>query len=601
MWFHAYEQYGPDLEYHIGYANSPDGITWDKYAGNPVLKADTAAVSWERGLYSPNVVYHDGIFHMWYVGISDAYNAFVEIGHATSPDGINWTKDSLNPVIKRGGLFGTCYPMVIYDGSQFRMWYAQIQGFDWNIIEYHYATSSDGSNWDRRDNPVMLPDSDSWENRLFDLSIVFRENKYQMWYTEGFSGIFDVRYATSSDGLTWTKTPDLVLENNISGWESYGVGQQTVLYDEIYSMYKMWYVGATAATDSRIGYAWSADATDIAKNYNCSAHDTYVPVGSDVLVTAEIVEPSDQSIVVNALLQSTDGSVSENFQMYDDGNHSDGAADDGIYGTNCNLGSAETEYYNYVTVLLENDDVTLSSNNNSFFTTKGPLEIDNYEFTSDITEFSPGTRPRFQINLINSGLLGEIKNVDVELIIPENAGFKETTTGVPVWGDIGPGEIVGNTNRPIAITVNDTCQIGHYDIVLEISSDNKVWWYDTLTIDIVTDVEDELSSLPNEFALDQNYPNPFNPSTTIKYSIPKAVKSLPGEVTQSVTKTGERSIVNLTIYDVLGREVATLVNEHQGPGNYQVSFDASLLSSGVYFYKLTAGKHISTKKMLMIK
>jgi hypothetical protein len=74
----------------------------------------------------------------------------------------------------------------------------------------------------------------------------------------------------------------------------------------------------------------------------------------------------------------------------------------------------------------------------------------------------------------------------------------------------------------------------------------------------------------------------------IEYSIPKEVKS-------------EMSKVRLIVYDMLGGEVAALVNEQQQPGYYTVEFDASLLSTGVYFYKLTAGKFISTKKMLLLK
>ncbi len=93
---------------------------------------------------------------------------------------------------------------------------------------------------------------------------------------------------------------------------------------------------------------------------------------------------------------------------------------------------------------------------------------------------------------------------------------------------------------------------------------------------------------PNEFHLYQNYPNPFNPTTKIKYSIPSLGTSL-------------MKLVQLKVYDVLGREVAILVNKQQQPGNYEVAFDASTLSSGVYFYTLRTGGFIKTKKMLLLK
>jgi len=100
---------------------------------------------------------------------------------------------------------------------------------------------------------------------------------------------------------------------------------------------------------------------------------------------------------------------------------------------------------------------------------------------------------------------------------------------------------------------------------------------------VITNVENIQNNLPSKFVLEQNYPNPFNPTTTVKYSIPNS-----GNVT-------------LKVYDVLGNEVATLVNEERPAGVYEVEFDASRLSSGIYFYKLLSGVFISTKKMILIK
>ena len=88
---------------------------------------------------------------------------------------------------------------------------------------------------------------------------------------------------------------------------------------------------------------------------------------------------------------------------------------------------------------------------------------------------------------------------------------------------------------------------------------------------------------PNRFELFQNYPNPFNPSTKIKYQLPSA------------------GYVKLNIYDILGRKVETLVNSYQNVGNYVAKFDASKLSSGVYFYSLQAGTLVETRKMILIK
>lgn len=102
-------------------------------------------------------------------------------------------------------------------------------------------------------------------------------------------------------------------------------------------------------------------------------------------------------------------------------------------------------------------------------------------------------------------------------------------------------------------------------------------------------IEFDLTS-PMVFSLEQNYPNPFNPSTKIRYNIPSVIST-----------TGRNLNVVLKIYDVLGDEVATLVNEEKPAGNYEVNFDASKLSSGVYFYQLLAGSFFETKKMILIR
>jgi photosystem II stability/assembly factor-like uncharacterized protein len=101
-------------------------------------------------------------------------------------------------------------------------------------------------------------------------------------------------------------------------------------------------------------------------------------------------------------------------------------------------------------------------------------------------------------------------------------------------------------------------------------------------IGLLTDVN-ENSITVADFRLSQNYPNPFNPSTTIRFQVPNS------------------SFVNLKVYDILGNEVATLVNEERPVGSYEVNFDAKGLSSGIYFYKLQAGSFVETRKMILMK
>jgi PKD repeat protein len=129
-------------------------------------------------------------------------------------------------------------------------------------------------------------------------------------------------------------------------------------------------------------------------------------------------------------------------------------------------------------------------------------------------------------------------------------------------------------------------QTGDYSVKLVVSngtSADTLVRTDYVSVSPVTGVKGEESQLPTEFSLYQNYPNPFNPSTVIKYSV------------------AEESLVTLKVYNILGTEVATLVNEKKTPGFYELNFGGENLPSGVYVYRIEAGNFTSSKKMLLIK
>ena len=112
-------------------------------------------------------------------------------------------------------------------------------------------------------------------------------------------------------------------------------------------------------------------------------------------------------------------------------------------------------------------------------------------------------------------------------------------------------------------------------------------------LDNTTSVDGE-QEIPNKFFLEQNYPNPFNPSTKISFTIPN--------VGDAIHRGGaSQTNVILKVYDILGTEVATLVNESKNAGKYEIDFNAEGLSSGMYFYTLTAGSLRETKKMILLR
>jgi hypothetical protein len=107
----------------------------------------------------------------------------------------------------------------------------------------------------------------------------------------------------------------------------------------------------------------------------------------------------------------------------------------------------------------------------------------------------------------------------------------------------------------------------------------------------VTFAEENIDETLARYIFSQNYPNPFNPVTKIKYSIP------------SVTLRQAQSDIRVTlkVYDILGREIAVLVNEEKPAGEYEVEFNAANLPSGIYFYQLKAGQYLETRKMVLLK
>jgi len=119
--------------------------------------------------------------------------------------------------------------------------------------------------------------------------------------------------------------------------------------------------------------------------------------------------------------------------------------------------------------------------------------------------------------------------------------------------------------------------------VLATAFAEPVAYYQTIVTDDITGIEEITSGIPSEFSLFNNYPNPFNPATTINFVIP------------------EVSFVEIKVYDVLGSEVATILNESKEAGYHHVQFDATNLQSGIYFYQLQAGSFAETKKMILLK
>lgn len=300
------------------------------------------------------------------------------------------------------------------------------------------------------------------------------------------------------------------------------------------------------------------------------------PEGDTVKVVAQISNPENHPITVYAMINGDQNTFQDSIELFDDGLHGDGVASDNTFGGSKLLLSIEEDFYN---VKLHTTDLDESLKtycaNVGLFTTAGPIEIESYS----VVEVSKGLIGLADFILKNNGTEKTIENIVAELktsdtcvteFVKDNSGF----------GDLAAGESY-SAALAFAFNIDSCATIVNFE--LEISSNGVVYWTDSFMVDVATDIEDELPNLPKEYALEQNYPNPFNPSTTIKYSIPN------------------QSYVILKVFDVLGRQVATLVNKEQPQGNYEVKLDASNLTSGIYFYTMQAGEFMETKKMILIK
>ncbi|MFH0733825.1 MAG: T9SS type A sorting domain-containing protein [bacterium] len=162
-------------------------------------------------------------------------------------------------------------------------------------------------------------------------------------------------------------------------------------------------------------------------------------------------------------------------------------------------------------------------------------------------------------------------SLDSNLFVSNSEGIFVTSNNGVTWQNVGDG---------LPNTVIRSFQIK--DDILYAGTDGRGIWKRPLS-EMFVSVEKITGEVPNSFVLKQNYPNPFNPSTTISFSLPK------------------QEFVTIKIYDILGKEIATLVNEELGAGNYNKAWNAENYSSGIYFCRFNAGSFLETRKMNLLK
>jgi len=258
---------------------------WTKHSSNPILNPGTSGQWDDNWIYGADVIKDESDYKMWYCA-SDGSND--RIGYATSGDSVTWTKSGSNPVLNLGG--GGQWddsvvdnPCVIKDGTDYKMWYTGAG----TTGQIGYATSGDGIAWTKSgSNPILtVGTGGQWDDAgaIYPAIVKDGPTDYKMWYSGNDGSNYRIGYATSGDGIAWTKYgSNPILDLGTGGqWDDAGVSSQTVIKD---GSYKMWYMGFDGANQS-IGYAtsgdgisWSKYGSVLAVGNNTEWDDTYLHI-----------------------------------------------------------------------------------------------------------------------------------------------------------------------------------------------------------------------------------------------------------------------------------------------------------------------------------
>lgn len=222
MWYHGSrsEQDGGK----IGYATSQDGIKWTKHPDPVLLPGPTG--DWDTfSLQSASVIWNGSLFMMWYRGWGPGFEEGA-VGLAVSSDGVSWAKYAGNPVMKSSSIDKklVSYPYVVWDGEEYKMWYTGWSGSGkYKIV---LATSTDGIKWTKRTLPVLSTSASGWDaGSVYCPTIIFDGSTYAMWYsgTDSAHKLWLIGYATSKDGISWKKSTDnpVLSQGPAGSWDSY--------------------------------------------------------------------------------------------------------------------------------------------------------------------------------------------------------------------------------------------------------------------------------------------------------------------------------------------------------------------------------------------
>jgi predicted GH43/DUF377 family glycosyl hydrolase len=440
------------------------------------------------------------------------------------------------------------------------------------VLLFVFTSSSNGQiNWIKdTGNPVMSGAGDgTWNKHVFFPLVIYNHDstRYEMWYGASAGPAnnwypYRVGFATSDDGINWEKYIDPVFETTPGAWDSYGIGGGAVIREN--GSYKLWYLGYMDDNDpGGIGYATSEDGIIWEK-------DT---LNNPIMVPSQEWESGGFGTVHVMPFE-------QEYKMWYAG-YKDGL-------TQPDIGYASSpDGIVWVKDTLNNP--VLSRGKTGEWDSRYILEPRVYFIDDVYIMFFVGSNDPNSNNLRQTGMATSSDGIHWKK-------YNDHSTTSTMYIDSDPvlkpssGQWDGNYVQAGTVMLEGDSIRMWYSGSRE-NTGTFLWRighatlsFDSLQKYIVLSVDNnDYALMPRDILLSQNYPNPFNPSTTIEFTLPKS------------------EFVELKVFNILGKEVSTLVSNKLNQGNHIYQFDGKNLASGVYYYQLISGDYREVKKMILLR